>query len=59
MADGKKYTWFKEKGYTKSTLDRVLISEEWIQNWPVCKQYVQLRVVSDHCAMVVKSLIRD
>jgi len=25
----------------------------------MCKQYVQLRDISDHCAIVVKSMIKD
>jgi len=56
---GKKYTWFKVNGSMKSRLDGVMVSEEWIQKWPGCKQHVQPRVVSDHCAIVVKSLVRD
>jgi len=56
---GKKYTWFKSDGTTKSRLDRILVSEEWLQIWPSCKQYTQPRVVSDHCALVVKSTVKD
>lgn len=37
---GKKYTWFKENGSTKSRLDKMLVSDEWLQVWPMCKQYV-------------------
>ena len=25
----------------------------------MCKQYIQQRVVSDHCAILVKSLVKD
>jgi len=28
---GKKYMWFKSNGSAKSRLDRVLVSEEWLQ----------------------------
>jgi len=56
---GKKFTWYKENGSAKSRIDRVLVSEEWIQRWPMCKQYVQPRVVSDHCALIVKSCVKD
>ena len=56
---GMKYTWFKANGSAKSRLDRVLVSEEWIQKWPMCKQYIQPREVSDHCAVVVKSMLKD
>jgi len=56
---GKKYTWFKANGTTKSILDRFLVSKEWLQLWPTAKQYVQSRMVSDHCALVLKSCAKD
>ena len=56
---GKKYTWFKANGSAKSRLDRILVSEEWLQVWPSSKQYIQWREVSDHCAIVVKSVDKD
>jgi len=28
--EGKNYTWFKSNGSTKSIIDRVLVSEEWL-----------------------------
>jgi len=37
---GKLFTWFKSNGSAKSRLDRVLVSEEWMESWPMCKQYV-------------------
>ena len=46
-------------GHRYSRLDRVLVSEEWLDKWPMSKQYVQNREVSDHCAIVVKSLVKD
>jgi len=56
---GKKYTWFKANCTAKSRLDRILVSEEWIQIWPASKQYVQPRMVSDHCALVVKARLKN
>jgi len=56
---GKKFTWFNSNGSAKSRLDRVLVCEEWMQIWPMCKQYVQRREVSNHCALVVKSMDKD
>jgi len=56
---GKHFTWFSSNGKAKSRLDRVLVTEEWMQTWPMSKQYVQRREVSDHCALVVKSMIKD
>lgn len=56
---GKKFTWFKSNGSAKSRLDKVLVFEEWLDKWPMCKQYIQRREISDHCAIVVKSLVKD
>ncbi|XP_068477175.1 uncharacterized protein [Phaseolus vulgaris] len=56
---GKKFTWFISNGTTKSRIDSVLVSEEWLQCWPMCKQYVQRREVSDHCALMIKCLDKD
>jgi len=56
---GKNYTWFKSNGSAKSRIDRVLVSEEWLVRWPMSKQYVKQREVSDHCAIVVKSVEKD
>jgi len=56
---GKKFTWFKANGSAKSRLDRVFVSDGWLRTWPESKQYVQPREVSDHCAIVVKSLYKD
>ena len=55
----KKFTWFKPDGTTMSRIDRVFVNEEWLQLWPMSKQYVLRREVSDHCAMVVKSVEKD
>ena len=56
---GKKFTWFKADGSAKSRLDRILVSEEWLQVWPMSKKYIQTREVSYHCAIVVKSWSKD
>jgi len=55
----KKFTWYKPNGVARSRIDRVLVFEEWLQCWPMCKQYVQKREVSDHCALVIKCLDKD
>lgn len=52
----KKFTWFKANGSTKSRVDRALVYDGWLQSWPNCKQYVQLREVSDHYTLMVKSV---
>jgi len=56
---GKNFTWYKSDEFAKSRLDRILVSEEWLQVWPMSKQYVQSREVSDHCAIVAKSWVKD
>ena len=56
---GKKFMWFKPDGTTKSRIDRVLVNEDWLQLCPMSKQYVLQREVSDHCALVVKSVEKD
>ena len=50
---GRKFTWYKPNGYAKSRIDRVLVSKEWMEEWPNSKQFVLSRSVSDHCALVI------
>ena len=56
---GRKFTWYRPNGKTKSRLDRVLTTLEWLQYWPGCKQYVLDRQISDHCALLLKSNVVD
>jgi len=56
---GMEFTWFNSNGSAKSRLDRALVTEDWMDVWPMCKQYVQRREVSDHCALVIKSVEKD
>ena len=56
---GRKFTWYKPNGSVKSRIDRVLVSREWLDAWPDCKQFVLSRTVSDHCALVFKNSIVD
>jgi len=37
----------------------VLVSKEWLEAWTHCKQFVLSRVVSDHCAIVLKDVVID
>jgi len=43
---GRKFTWYRPNGTTRSRLDRVLVSDEWLSQWPGSKQYVLSRHVS-------------
>jgi len=56
---GTEYTWFNSNGSAKSRLDRAMVTEDWMEVWPMCKQYVQRREVSDHCALIIKSVEKD
>ena len=55
----RKYTWYRPNGTARSRLDRAIVSDEWLLQWPGSKQYVHSRQVSDHCALVVKNNIVD
>lgn len=35
---GRKFTWYKADGSAMSRLDRILMSEEWVQKWGVVAQ---------------------
>jgi len=35
---GRKYTWYRPNETARSRLDRVLVSEEWVMQWPRAKQ---------------------
>ena len=51
---GIKFSWYKPNGLVKSRIDRVLVSKEWVEVWSHCKQLVLSRLVSDHCAIVIR-----
>jgi len=51
---GRKYIWYRPNGTTKSRLNRILLTNEWLEHWPGSKQYILDRVISDHCALVLK-----
>ncbi|KAF1862680.1 hypothetical protein Lal_00013441 [Lupinus albus] len=50
---GRRFTWIKGDGKTKSRLDRFLISPDWALNWPSLIQKGLKRVISDHCTVVL------
>lgn len=45
---------YKADGSTMSRLDRFLLSEEWLNEWPELSQWGLKRSVSDHCAVILK-----
>ena len=52
---GKGFTWFKPNGTTKSKLDRIFVSPEWISKWPGSFQHTLHRNFSDHCPVLLTS----
>jgi len=56
---GRKFTWYKPNGLVKSRIDRVLVSKEWLEAWPLCQQFILNRSISDHCAVVLKEVFVD
>jgi len=44
---GRKFTWYRPNGTTRSILDRAIVSDEWLSQWPDFKQYVLSRQESD------------
>lgn len=48
---GRKYTWYRPNGRCKSRLDRFLVNNTWLANWPNSFQKGLPRSVSDHCPL--------
>jgi hypothetical protein len=51
---GRRFTWFHPSGNAMSRIDRVLLSEEWIDVWGQNSLWVLPRDVSDHCPLLLK-----
>jgi len=56
---GRKFTWYKPNGLIKSRIDRFLVSREWLDRWSDNKYRVLDRAVSDHCTLVLDTVIVD
>lgn len=50
---GRRFTWYHPNGISMSRIDRVLISEEWMNVWGDCTLWVLARDVSDHCPLAL------
>jgi len=37
---GRKYTWYRPNGNAKSRIDRIFVSDKWLEHWPGYKQYI-------------------
>ena len=56
---GRKFTWYRPKGASRSRLDRFLVSHEWLVRWPSSIQATLARNFSDHCPIVLRSKVID
>jgi len=56
---GRKFTWVRSNGTTRSKLDRFLVSPEWLTKWPGTSQYTLERNFSDHCPILFRSKCAD
>lgn len=50
---GRNFTWYRPNGTTMSRLDRVLVSPDWLSQWPSCVQEILNRDISDHCPVLL------
>ena len=56
---GCRFTWFRPNGSVKSRLDRFLVLDQWISHWPDSSQHVLQRDFSDHCPIILKTMMVD
>ncbi|KAH1214104.1 Transposon TX1 uncharacterized protein [Glycine max] len=56
---GRRFTWCRLNGSAMSRLDRFLLSDEWLVQWPGSTQFVLDRDYSDHCPILLKSKTID
>ena len=56
---GRRFTWCRPNGSVMSKLDRFLLSDEWLSQWPDSTQFVLERDFSDHCPILLKARTID
>ena len=56
---GRTFTWYRPNGTVMSRLDRFLLSDEWLSQWPDSTQFVLDRDFSDHCPILLRSRTID
>lgn len=56
---GRKFTWVRPNGASRSKLDRFLLSPEWLDKWPASTQITLPRNFSDHCPIKLRSTSVD
>lgn len=45
---GRKFTWYRPDGSAKSRLDRIIVNNEWLNQWPHARLKGCCRSISDH-----------
>lgn len=53
------FTWYKGDGSCKSRLDRCLMNEAWLSNWPDIIQRGLNQSISDHCPLSLEVYDKD
>ncbi|XP_057770683.1 uncharacterized protein LOC130990469 [Salvia miltiorrhiza] len=56
---GRKFTWYQPSGGCKSKLDRFLVNERWMQEWPDTVGRGLQRSVSDHCPIFLTTKTKN
>jgi len=56
---GRKFTWCRPNGSVMSKLDRFLLFDDWLSQWPDTTQFVLERDFCDHCPILLRSRIID
>jgi hypothetical protein len=51
---GRKFTWFHPNGVSMSRIDRLLVSEDWLEQWTSPSLWVLPRSISDHCPLLLR-----
>lgn len=55
----RKFTWFRPNGRTRSRIDQILVTREWLITWEGSIQYVLQRNIYDHCPILLKNSCVD
>lgn len=56
---GRSFTCYRPDGFCKSRLDRMLVNDWWIADWPNSSLKGLRRSISDHCPLLLDSVVRD
>ncbi|XP_058742577.1 uncharacterized protein LOC131615090 [Vicia villosa] len=56
---GGKFTWFNSNGKSMSRIDRLFLSESFIEDWNIEGKYIGAREISDHAPIWIKNNRKD